>query len=371
MKILWMSLWLILVGLNTFSQKGWASSSFSSIKIMTYNVENLFDTEDDPTHEDSTFLPLKMKANLKNHAQHCQTLKKTSWVQECLNLDWNSQTLSLKLSQIAKVIRSVDQGRGPDVILFQEIENERVLKQLRDQFLGELNYRTLIVLEGSDYRGIDLGVLSRLPAKSAPKLIPVQLSDPLKIRKDYRSVLWVALELPDKSILNFLNVHLPAPFHSYRAREAVLKKINEIGLSFPKHEGVVVGGDFNIPSSEESRKGLFRRLSQPYWAIAHQIGCEICPGTTYYPPKRSWSFFDTFLISKNLLETEKPTQKHFPWQISARSIQIHNPWAFQKEGKTGAPQSFKLTSKAKPTGVSDHFPMLMSLEFRRVPTAQK
>ncbi|MGI9345682.1 MAG: hypothetical protein ACR2PW_05410, partial [Gammaproteobacteria bacterium] len=69
----------------------------NQISILTYNVQNLFDTQKDPLASDQTYLPASVKQNRPQHAAFCQELKYRSWQKECLKLDWNQETLDTKL----------------------------------------------------------------------------------------------------------------------------------------------------------------------------------------------------------------------------------------------------------------------------------
>ena len=55
----------------------------SSLSIMTYNVENLFDTLDDEGKDDKAYLPLAQKQS-KDHIESCNKVKVQKWRNECL-----------------------------------------------------------------------------------------------------------------------------------------------------------------------------------------------------------------------------------------------------------------------------------------------
>src|SRR5262245_30598528 len=68
------------------------------VTIMSYNVETLFDTEDNPAREgDNTYLPLSLK-DTPEHEALCKRNNDTpARVRECMTLDWNEQVLARKL----------------------------------------------------------------------------------------------------------------------------------------------------------------------------------------------------------------------------------------------------------------------------------
>ena len=105
------------------------------MKLAFYNVENLFDTLDDPYINDNAFLP---ESGLK----------------------WNQKRYVLKLQRIARVIKAIEEPM-PLVIGLAEVENRKVLKDLVTA-MGLTEKEVGIVHENSpDERGIDVGFLYR------------------------------------------------------------------------------------------------------------------------------------------------------------------------------------------------------------------
>ncbi len=99
------------------------------ITLMTFNVENLFDTIDDPGKNDATYLPLASKQSAA-HKAGCAEIDNDYWREQCLYWDWNEEVVTTKLGRLARVIRQVSNGRGADIIAFQEVENVRILERL-------------------------------------------------------------------------------------------------------------------------------------------------------------------------------------------------------------------------------------------------
>src|SRR5687768_1681402 len=77
--------------------------------VAFWNVENLFDLEDDPTVElDEDFTPDSPK-------------------------HWTAERLEKKLNNLANVISKMNDGRGPDVLGLCEVENRKVVEMLVDK----------------------------------------------------------------------------------------------------------------------------------------------------------------------------------------------------------------------------------------------
>src|SRR5262245_4628614 len=67
---------------------GTAAEEVRRLTVMSYNVENLFDTEDNPSREgDNTYLPKALKGTAAHIALCERNNKPGSRLQECLDLD--------------------------------------------------------------------------------------------------------------------------------------------------------------------------------------------------------------------------------------------------------------------------------------------
>ena len=194
------------------------AESTQQITIMTFNVENLFDTNDDAGKDDKAYLPLEHKSD-PDHIASCNTIEVDRWRRECLELDWSEDALDFKLRQLARAIQQVGDGAGPDVIAFQEVENAGVLTRLSRDYLPDSGYGDANLIEGRDLRGIDVAFLSRLPLVGEPKLHAFDASAFPNRADDTRGVLEATFELPDGNRLTGFSVHFPAPFHPIEMRE--------------------------------------------------------------------------------------------------------------------------------------------------------
>jgi predicted extracellular nuclease len=104
--------------------------------IAFWNLENLFDVYNYPDRSD----------------------KLTRTLQSELS-GWTQNVLDRKISQLARIIRQMNQGNGPDILGVCEVENEHVL-QLLSSSLEDLgrNYQ-IAHADTSDNRGIDVAFI--------------------------------------------------------------------------------------------------------------------------------------------------------------------------------------------------------------------
>jgi predicted extracellular nuclease len=117
-----------------------SSSSFpdnrGDLRIMFYNVENFYDTIDDPLHNDEDYLPSSVKK-------------------------WNYSRYRQKALHVFKTIVAIGGIQPPEIIGFAEIENRKILEELIYKTPLEKFKYEIIHKESDDKRGIDVGVIYR------------------------------------------------------------------------------------------------------------------------------------------------------------------------------------------------------------------
>ena len=321
------------------------SPQSKELVVMTFNVENLFDTEDDPHKDDNTFLPLSEKRSAA-HRRKCGMIKVEKWREQCLSWDWNEEVLAVKLERIAKVIRGVNGGRGPDILFLQEVENRKVLERLRNDYLGNLGYQPSILTEGQDLRGIDVAILSKFKPVKYPILHGITFRGVDKSKQqDSRGILEARFRTPGGLDIVTYAVHFPAPFHPIGMREQAFQRLNDLAQPQLESDALVfAAGDFNVTSEESRSTPIFSKFVQPQWRMGHADCKE--KGTNYFSPKDSWSYLDMILVLKNSriakIRYNCEVVRVIPEQTSA----------------DGTPQAFELPGV---TGVSDHWPLLLTI----------
>lgn len=322
-----------------------------AVTIMTFNVENLFDSRDEPGKNDNTFLPASHKRS-DGHIAACRAIENEFWRDQCLNWDWSDSMVEAKLGAVARSILQVDGGRGPDIVALQEVENVGILERLRTEYLADAGYRPAILIEGDDRRGIDVAFLSRLETDGEAVLHQTDFSAFEAWRvEDTRGILETTFVLPDGTLLTGFAVHFPAPFHPTAMRAAAYRHLNELKAALPPGRPAFAAGDFNTTAREKREQGMLERFVRTDWVVAHESGCEGCKGTQYYPPDDSWSFLDMILWSPG-------RGAQATWQLGDNSAQIANAAAGQVS-PDGTPARFTVPAG---DGVSDHWPLVVTIE---------
>lgn len=314
------------------------AQSNSSFSVMTLNVNNLFDELDDPKKDDKAYLPIELKQTNK-HINSCNRVPVNSWKNECLYLDWDTETKDAKLKNLARDILLYDET-GPDILALQEVENINILEQLY-RLLEPYGYIDLELLESKDYRGIDTAIISKFEIIDST-LHYIKFSGEFE-DKDTRPILDSTILINDKKIKVY-NVHFPAGYHDVSMRIDSLNKLKEL-LQMHKMPTVALG-DFNVNTEEDSELFIYND-QEDLWDVAHLIGCADCKGTYYYSYGKSWSFLDTIFVSK---------QRNISYDTDSIRLHITEHNAYKDSGK---PIRFNAKSK---TGVSDHLPMVARIK---------
>ncbi len=149
--------------LKVLSQNSQKKDRFT---IMFYNVENLFDTINDPHKLDDEFTPNGSKK-------------------------WNSERYHKKINDLSKVIAAVDSIELPEIVGLAEIENDAVLQDLISTKKLKKGKYSVIHEESPDIRGIDVTLLYRRKAfrEISHKTFPVLDSSDKKFKT--RDILYI------------------------------------------------------------------------------------------------------------------------------------------------------------------------------------
>jgi len=322
---------------------------YQPVVVCFYNLENLYDTINDPSKNDDDFLPTS--------AYH-----------------YNSQVYSDKLSRLSTVLSQIGTDINPDgaaLVGVAEIENDTVLKDLvKQEGLKERKLK-FVHYNSPDARGVDVGLLYN------PKYFRVISSAPLFVAlpggsKDAfytRDILYVKGVLLTDTVHVFVN-HWPSrrggEERSAPARAAAAmvskKKIDSLTAIDPKAK-VILMGDLNDDPVSPSvvkvlkAKGKAEDVTAPElfnpWVDFYKRGI----GTLAY--QDSWGLFDQIIISAGWLNKEQKGWFYHKAYIFNREFMM------QKTGKYRGYAKRTFDGSTYNYGYSDHFPTYISL-LRRV-----
>lgn len=308
--------------------------------IAFYNLENFFDTKDDPKKNDNDYLP-----NGSNH--------------------WTENRYINKLEHITAAIASIQDGKLPIAIGVAEIENATVLKDLIYQpaFKGEYDY---VHFDSPDRRGIDVALLYNQKEVEvlASEKIPVRLNGNSHFAT--RDILYVKTKI-ENNIIHFFVNHWPSRGEGIlasnpkriAAAECLHQKAKTI-LSEDMDAKIVIMGDFNdLPVSKSISKHLHAKSHKnintyEFYNLA-TIPYEKKLGSLF--AKKHWLMFDQIIISKGMLKGEGIT-------ISSPRLTIHGDKSllyFDQQAGIYKPNR-TYSYHTYHGGTSDHLPVYVELD---------
>ena len=259
------------------------SNKGQAFRIGFYNVENLFDTDDDPIKIDSEYLPTS-------------------------HLKWTIERYQKKQQNLTQVIAAM---QYPSVLGVTEIENDKVLQDLVNQPLMKGNNYQFIHFESPDERGIDVAMLY----KTADFIVKSKRAIAIKFPTDNdktRDILEVKGTIKGQPLTIFIN-HWPSRRGDTGESEGKrmyvaeqLRKAVEETLIKDKDTGILIMGDLNDAPTDKS---LTQSLKAQEWTqnatmdakMLYNLGAPVAKrneGTIYY---KGWSVFDQIIVSGNLL----------------------------------------------------------------------
>jgi endonuclease/exonuclease/phosphatase family metal-dependent hydrolase len=255
-----------------------------------------------------------------------------------------------------------------DVLVLQEVEGMATLKQFRDRYLGGRNaYPYVVVLEGNDSRGIEVGVLSRLPVTHIRSW--QHMVDPASHHPVFnRDCLEVDVHHPDHGTLTLYANHLKSmrdgEADGGRARtrwirqqqcRAVMEVVQtRFGPDAGDHPFVVLG-DFNdyLETDEQGETGIADLVRWP----------QVVNVVERLPPDERWTHFWKGQPDREL----QPTYQQLDFILPSRRVALANPWPprIERRGQPGRAQRYE---GARLPGVgwdrpkaSDHCPVVLDL----------
>lgn len=334
------SLWaisIVFLGFFTaFTRPAGEMGKARDIRISFYNVENLFDTIDDVDVLDEEFTPQG-------------------------DNQWNSERYYRKLDHLARVISSMHEGQGPQILGVCEVENRRVLEDLAAHPLLKKLRLKVYHEDSPDKRGIDVAFLvsSKLKVAETRKDL-VNLPDTGEFT---RPVYWVKVKT-GREYTWLAACHFPSRRGGQDESEprrilaaGVVKNTSDSLLKADKNARIIIMGDFNDEPHDIS---LFKTLNAGYDSAQQTLVNLMLPlkdaGQGSYKYRDQWNMLDQFIVSRALLQKEeKPYYK-------AASVAIFSPdWMKETEGKYAGSPLRTYAGKKYLGGYSDHFPIQLQL----------
>lgn len=360
---------ILLVGITLLAMKRSSVEQLhirhiDSLMIVSYNVENLFDTIHDERIDDVEFTP--------EGAKH-----------------WTSHRYHRKLQHISQTISRVGGRIWPSLVTLVEVENAGVIEDLLHLYgLWGKGYR-YVITNSPDPRGIDVVMLYRITDLELLSKFEYAVDFTNAPYKKSRNVLECKFRLPNNDTLYAYGVHFPSrregvgksePFRcdmAYLIRDRINHLYASLSSKGRLNTHFIVMGDFNEESHEKAIKEVLSALDVlPKDSVSHLndyphlyslMSPKIEPWAKRNHPLGSyffhhqWQQLDHFIICHSLLKSNSLTQYQTgsaynfmaPFLVSEHSS-LQDSFPFRTYGG-----NFYMG------GYSDHFPvrMLLSLKY--------
>lgn len=333
---------ILVVTFQTLSQNSYYSKE-NNFTIVFYNVENLFDTINNPDKIDDKFLPDGIKK-------------------------WSTGRYRKKINDLGKVISSINQNELPELIGLCEVENKAVLRDLiNNRFLTKEKY-AIVHEESPDARGIDVALLYRENEFKYLNHKIHRIYYDLEPETTTRDILYVKGKLKNGEYLHVFINHWSSRRGGQKGSEPkrlhtakiLRSKVDSI-LKNNKKAKIVILGDFN---DEPTNKSLYEVLkatnnqrSGNYRELYNLMFDKSVNGQGTYNYRGNWNMLDNIIISQSLLKNKKG------YIVSSDGGQIFRKrWMMYDNVKTG--QMTPSRTYGGPNyygGISDHFPVFVIL----------
>lgn len=340
-----------------------AAAPVATLRVATWNVENLFDAVVNQ--------PVNHLTGQPKDAEWCAS----SWRR------WTEARYRTKLERLAWVLDKMK----ADVVSLQEVENRAVLEALCETLRKKhgWTYPHVVHRDCNDPRGVDVAILSRLPV----------LKEEYLPQRGRRGMLLATVDAPGgpvtvvachfKSQLGDAETNIAArTVETQRLRDLLLRLFAD-----DPDASVVVAADFNEDMDGPAMMGGLQPANDRATALeSFRLPLASCRpynlvgdipekdrGSYFYPRRKIWNTFDGLVVSPRML---LPVYQPGPaWRAGepAETVTVHYPE--MRWGKDGRPNAFhRVRSYEAGTdgdvvgasnyygeGFSDHFPVLTVL----------
>ena len=309
------------------------------LRVVSYNVENLFHPKHDTVCIDSTTFIEKDDYEWTPDGER----------------RWSYTRYYRKVENIARVLTNIGEGDGVDIVGLQEVENALCLKRLCYTLRpGEYDF---VHYESPDPRGIDVALIykkSRVDTLNS-KPLPIPSPQGRESREEKlvtRDILYVCVRVGKRDTLRLFGCHLPSrrggaaesEWKRTAVKEILQRSIDSVYALHPAAK-IIVMGDMNSEPKEDL-DGLRNRM-----VVESQKSKVESHGTHKFHGR--WSCLDQFYTSPALDSLSRAEIYNAAWiqepdekYLDLKPKRTYNGFRYQKDG------------------FSDHLPILLKLKIK-------
>ncbi len=295
--------------------------------VALYNVENLYDTIDDPSRNDSEFLPA---------AEH----------------QWNSTKYFEKLKHINQVLDKMD---DPLIIGLVEIENANVVRDIVKHSTRMKDKYGVVHYDSPDARGVDVAMIYD---SSTLKLLEsgfIRYTLPDTAYSATRDIVWAKYKKGKDVFYSFVN-HWPSRRSGEKESEknriiaaTAARKFIDSLLTINKDVKIIFMGDLNDHPEDAAPQMIYEKLTQMIYPKSGEFGGSYCY-------KNKWEIIDHMMVSPSFLTNKK-------MKVVADSGKIHS-FDFLITEYKGVKMPFRTYAKDYLGGYSDHLPVSFQINMK-------
>ena len=320
-----------------------AKQQFVPALIGFYNVENLFDTIDDPDVDDAEFLPGSPKS-------------------------WNTERFDRKLERVGGVIAAMGRDLHPNglsIIGLAEVENRKVVEDLAAHSTLSARGYKVVHEDSPDRRGVDVALMYDPQIFKVYAHKAYRLSDPDDPDFHTRDQLLVSGSFHGDT-LHVIVAHWPSRRGGEKLSEPHRSAAAKLGrhiadslFTLEPTAQIIYMGDLNDDPVNKSVTRQLRATGDR--AAAHD---DILFNTTWASYQKgigslawrdSWNLFDQIIISPALLDGTGDGYKYFGVRI------FNEPYLRQEQGNFAGYPFRTFVGDEYQDGFSDHFPVFLIL----------
>ena len=333
----WLSLIVLVLGLSScFSSR----NEQSAYTVAFYNVENLFDTVDDPNRIDDEFLPSSEK-------------------------QWNSEKYSKKINDLARVIYSIDSVKLPVLIGVCEIENGKVVSDLAQNERFKSAVYQVVWNEGPDVRGIDCALIFDSTRFQFMDSEFLKVENPDDVNFKTREIVYVRGKIHDELFHVFVN-HWPSRREGAEvsaskralAAQVLRNRVDQI-LESETKPNIIIMGDLNDTPGDTSVMHVLGAVPNSGNPKATQLVNlmydEYNRNEGSYSYKGNWDMIDNLIVSGNLLNKSRGLKTTLE---DGRIFRMPFMEFVNSNGEISPNRTYGRTYFG---GISDHFPVYFQL----------
>jgi len=332
---------LAFIALLTYLVSSCKKAEVKPFSVAFYNVENLFDTIDNPQTRDNDHLPGS-------------------------RIPWNTKRYENKLQHIAKVMSAINGSGFPTIFGLAEVENRQVVEDLiQTGKLKNAHYK-ILHKDSPDERGIDVALLYQPDIYKPVKTRFIRIQFPSEPENPTRDILYSkGLVYGVDTIHIFVN-HWVSRYGGREKTDALrrftghmLRLMADSIFNVDPDANILIMGDLNDnPTDKSLTQDLGTLEPKRPFAKKRLYNLAIIPyksgeGSLYY---KGWDLFDQIIVSTALMRGYSGIKTDlYKEEIFKKDWMLYQP-------KKGPAVPSRTAGRHYYGGFSDHLPVIVHMK---------